>query len=149
MNSSAMPWSDIPACCIFQILVRAGLQKPHWPDDIIQLTSSEQLPHWHEMCRPARLTSSLMICDSVCARQRPATASNRRLVFHRCMLPRYTHHLRARVFAFHFAWHERHQRAEDQRKRADPDPGNQREDVGLNHRAVAVHAGKIEIQVLV
>jgi hypothetical protein len=28
-----------------QILVRAGLQKPHWPADIMQLASSVQLPH--------------------------------------------------------------------------------------------------------
>src|SRR5579859_5435867 len=144
-----MALSESPACCICQILVRAGLQNPHWPADIMQLASSEQLPHWQETCRATRRTSSLVICDSVCAKQSPVTASASRLLFHRRMLPRNPDHLRPRVLALYLARHQRYQRAENQSERANPDPRNQRENIGLNHSAAPVDAGEIQIQIFV
>src|SRR5256885_6773817 len=144
-----MVLSESPAFCMRQILVRAGLQKPHWPADIIQLASSVQLPHWHEMCRATRRTSSLVICDSVCARHSPVTMSASRLLFNRRMLPRDTDYLRPRILALHLARHQRHQRAKNQSESTDPDPRNQGKYVGLNHRAIAIHTRKIEVQVLV
>src|SRR5690242_8591084 len=108
-----MAWSERPACCMRKILVRAGLQKPHWPADIMQLASSEQLPHWHETWRATRRTSSLTSCDSVCAMQSPVTTRSRALLFHRRMLPRNAYHLRASVLAFDLAGHKRYQGAED------------------------------------
>src|SRR5260370_42297478 len=144
-----MDLSESPAFCMRQILVRAGLQKPHWPADIMQLASSVQLPHWQEICRATRRTSSLVICDSVCARQSPATTNASRLLFHRRMLPRDTDYLCPRILALHLARHQRDQRAENQSERADPDPRNQGKDIGLNHRAIAIHAREIQVQVFI
>src|SRR2546425_10967931 len=108
-----------------KILVRAGLQKPHCPADIIQLASSEQLPHWHEMWRATRLTSSLTSCASVCAKQRPVTTSRSRLLFNRRMLPRDAHYLRAGVLALYLTVYQCHERPENQSQCADPDPRHQ------------------------
>src|SRR5215472_15424208 len=144
-----MFWSDIPACCILNILVRAGLQKPHWPDDIMQLASSEQLLHWQEMWRATRRTSSLVICDSVCAKQSAVAVNSRKLFFHRRMLPRDADHLRARILALHLARHQGHQCPEYQRERPDPDPIDQGKYIGLKHDAVAVYTREVQVQVFV
>ena len=37
----------MPSLCISKIFVRAGLQKWHCPDDMLQLRFSLQAPHWH------------------------------------------------------------------------------------------------------
>src|SRR5579863_1523496 len=115
----------------------------------MQFASSPQLPHWHEICRATRRTSSLTSCDSVCAMHSPVTSSSRKLLFHRRMFPREAHYLRARILALNLAGHKRHQRAENQSEGADPDPRNQRKDVRLNHGAIAVHSGEIQVQIFV
>ena len=65
------------------------------------------------------------------------------------MFPRNTDYLCARVFALDLAGYKRYQCAENQSERADPDPRNQREYIGLNRGAIAVHAGKIDIKIFI
>jgi hypothetical protein len=68
----------MPLDCIPKIFVRAGLQKWHWPADIMQLRFSLQAPHWQDKWLPTRFTSSLSIWDSDCAKTEAANISSSR-----------------------------------------------------------------------
>src|SRR5689334_10784783 len=103
------------------------------------------------MRAPTRRTSTFGFSAAVCASAAAAMTSTIKLFFNRRMFLRITHDLRACVLHFDFAGDEADECSADQHQPADPDPGNQREDVGLDDGALVIvgHAAEIQIQILV
>src|ERR1051326_4138281 len=130
--------------------VRAGLQKWHWPEDILQFTFSVQAPHWQAICCPTRFTSSLSIWDSVWATAIPTSARKRKLRFHlRMGFLRYSYDFGTRIRARHLARHEGHKGSEDRDQRSDPDPVDEREHVSLQGGLIAGARGVVDVEIFV
>src|SRR5580704_10560779 len=105
--------SLIPWLSILKICARAGLQKWHWPEDIMQLTFSVVAPHWQIICVPTRLTSSLSSCDSDCARAAAARMRKRKLRFNLYILFGYANYFGARIRTRDLTWNEADHRPEN------------------------------------
>src|SRR5579862_5270208 len=149
-----MALSFQPAACSLAIFSFAGFEKLH--SSMAQVATVSLQPHWQPICAPTRRTSTLGFSAAVSANTRPAERTSRpdrkpALFRDFGIFSRNPDYFRAGVLHFHFAGDQAHQCAADQDQATDPDPGDQREDISLNDRALAVigHAAEIEIKVLV
>src|SRR5665213_2308974 len=115
----------------------------------MQLMFSVQAPHWQLMCVPTRFTSSLSICDSVCASAATARSKNRRLRFNGYILLADANHFRARIRPRYLTRNQTHERAANQDHAAHPDPGDQRKHISLQRGLVAVTRRIVDVKVLV
>src|SRR5580658_6968834 len=99
-----------------------------------------------------RFTAGLSSSSADRARQTPAKSANKtRLILNRRMFLRHTDHLRARVRQFDFIGNQADDGAEREHPKSDPDPGNQRKNVGLDHSAAIVgrKSRKIDVEIFV
>src|SRR5450755_142228 len=146
-----MALSVKPAACNFAIFSLAGFEKLH--SSMAQVATVSLQPHWHPMWAPTRRTSTLGFSAAVSAKAMPSEqmATTSRLFRNFGIFPSDPDHFGAGILHLNFTGHEAHQRTSDQHQAADPDPGNQRENVGLDHSADAVvgHAAEIQIQIFV
>src|ERR1022692_1721366 len=166
-----MALSVSPAACNLAIFSLAGLEKLH--SSMAQVATVSLQPHWQPIWAATRRTSTLGFSAAVWARAlghavrinsknksgswrtragvdaRPTNAP--RLLRNFCIFSCYPDHFGARVLHLDFAGDQAHQRTADEHQAADPDPGDQRENVSLDHGADAVvgHAAEVEIQVFV
>src|ERR1017187_3692390 len=150
MNACTIWSSLMPTLCIWAMRSLAGLEK--WHSNILQVaTESLQPPHWHCKRAPTRRTSTLGFSLAVWASAATAMTKTSRLLLNRCIFLGISHHFRAGVLQFDFTRHQAHQGAEDDRQGADPDPGDEREHVRLNHDAfiIVAHAAEIQVKVFV
>src|ERR1035438_1706193 len=148
MNACTIWSSLMPTLCICAMRSLAGLEK--WHSNMLHVaTESLQPPHWHCRREPTRRTSTLGFWLAVWASAAAAMRKTSRLLLNRCTFLGISHHFRAGVLQFDFTRHQAHQGAEDHRQGADPDPGDEREYVRLNHGALIVVAHAAEIQVKV
>src|SRR5437899_5564103 len=148
-NAWTICWSAMPTDCICAMRSLAGLEK--WHSSIEQVATESLHPHWQAMRAPTRRTSTLGFSEAVCAMAAAAMTSARMLFFNRRMFLRVAHDLRAGVLHFDFARDQADQGAADEDEAADPDPGDERENVSLNHGALLVvgHAAEIQVKVFV
>src|SRR3954470_9246718 len=145
-----MIWSsDMLAPWSWAMRSLAGLEK--WHSSMEQVATESLQPHWQASRCPTRRTSTLGFSAAVCANAAAARASAKRLLFNRNMFFRVAHDLRAGVLHFDFARDQADERAADQHEAADPNPGDEGEDVGLNDGALIVvrHAAEVQVEVLV
>src|ERR1700693_4853911 len=98
---------------------------------------------------PTRRTSTLGFSEAVCASAAAATTTTHKLFLNRRMFLGYPNHFGPGILHLDLARNQAHESAADQHEPADPDPGNQRENIGLNDGALVVvgHAAKIQIQI--
>ena len=91
-------------------------------------------------CSAMRFTAGLSSCSADLGekRRRPAGSECSRLFLNRRMFLRNSNYLRPRVRQPNFAGDQADDGAEREHPESDPDPRNQRENVGLNHRALVV-----------
>src|SRR5664279_1128682 len=149
MNACTICSSLIPTLCICAMRSLAGLEK--WHSNMLHVATESLQPHWHCSRAPTRRTSTLGFSLAVWASAATAMVKTSRLLLNRCIFLGIPHHFRAGVLHLDFARHQADQRAEDYHQGADPDPRDQREHVGLNHRALIVvaHAAEIQVKVLI
>src|ERR1039458_3536490 len=144
-----MVLSVMPAACNLAIFSLAGFEKLH--SNMAQVATVSLQPHWQPMWAPTRRAGTLGFSAAVSGRARgqPVSTKTMRLLRNFRIFPSYPDHFGAGVLHLDFTWGQAPQRADDQDQTADPDPGDQRENVSLDHGADAVvgHAAEVEIQV--
>src|SRR3984957_17241607 len=153
MNPSIMALSVVPCACNLAMRSLAGFEKLH--SSLAQLCTVSVQPHLQPICEPTRRTSTPGFSAAVSARAAPrgypTTAKTSKLLRNFRIFSSDPHHFGAGVLHFDFTRHQAHQRPADQDQTADPDPGYQREDVGLDNgsRAIVGHAAEVQIHILV
>src|SRR5271166_5794181 len=99
-----------------------------------------------------RFSSDLSNCSADWANEMPAnSASANRLFLNRRMFLRNSYDLRPGVRETHFIRDQADDGSEREHPESDPDPGHQREHVGLDDRALVVRreAGEVDVEVFV
>src|SRR6185369_1477399 len=96
-----------------------------------------------------RLICGESISVAVCPSAAAIMTASRRLLFHLRMFPRDRHHFRPRIDQTALAGDQADDGADQDSPISNPDPTDQREHTGLQHRAFAVIGGASEIQVQV
>src|SRR5580698_4390690 len=150
-NEARIACSDIPACSILRIFFLLSQQVRQGYGSMRQAILVLQ-PHGQFRRVAMRFTAGLSSSSADWAKQTPAKSANKtRLVLNGRMFLRHTDHLRARVRQFDFIGNQADDGAEREHPKSDPDPGNQRENVGLDDRAAIVgrKSCKFEVEVLV
>src|SRR5579863_2946554 len=109
-------------------------------------------PHGQSNFSATRFTAGASRSSAFWAMAALARTRARRLLFNNRMFLRHSYYLGAGVSQAHFARNQTNQGSAEEHPESDPDPGNQREYVGLkNYRALsrARRTGEIEIQIFV
>src|SRR5947209_1842980 len=121
----------MPAACIFRIFFLLFQHVWHGYGSMRHAIFILQ-PHAHRSLLAMRLTAGLSNSSADWANIGPtARANTKRLVLNCRMLLRYSNYLRACVCQTHFAGDETNDSAERDYPEADPNPRDQRENIGL------------------
>src|SRR5580658_10422830 len=148
-----MVWSVVPSACNLAMRSLAGFEKLH--SNMAQVATVSVQPHLQPMCEPTRRTSTLGFSAAVSARagpkEYPAMIKTAKLLRNFRSISRDPNHFGAGVLHLDFAGDQAHQRAANQYQPTDPDPGDQRENVGLDHGShpIVGHAAEVQIYVFV
>src|ERR1051326_8950274 len=144
MNACTICPSDVPLDCICAIRSLAGFEK--WHSSMEQVATESLQPHWQAIRAPTRRTSRLGFSEAVCARAAAVNATRKvlaaclraRLRKLLCMFLGNAHHFGAGILHLHLARNQACERPGYQHQTADPDPGDQREHIRLNDRALVI-----------
>src|ERR1035441_7286742 len=149
MNACTIWSSLMPTLCICAMRSLAGLEKPH--SSMLHVATESLQPHWHCRRMPTRRTSSEGFSEAVWASAAAARMKSSRLFLKRRMRGDHAHYFGAGILHFDFTGDQADEGAADEHQAADPDPGYQREDIGLNDGALVVvgHAAEVEVEVFV